>query len=133
MWYKRKDRAWRQSENDLIVPVESSSCIASKHQRPRTTSNLLKSAFQFFMVHLCKRLQVLVHTCSNTSVMSDYLWPMDCSQPGASVHGILQERILEWVALPSSRGSSQHRNQTHISCIAGRFFYPLSPLGNPQI
>ena len=36
--------------------------------------------------------------------------------------GILQARILEWVAMPSSRGSSQPRDQTHISCIAGRFF-----------
>ena len=54
---------------------------------------------------------------------------MDCSQPGASVHGILQERILEWVALPSSRGSSQHRNQTHISCIAGGSASLLSSQG----
>ena len=46
--------------------------------------------------------------------------PMDCSLPGSSVHGILQERILEWVALASSRGSSQPRDQTiisYISCI----------------
>ena len=35
--------------------------------------------------------------------------PMDCSQPGSSVHGILQARILEWVVMLSSRGSSQHR------------------------
>ena len=47
---------------------------------------------------------------------------MDCSLPGFSVHGILQERILEWVAISFSRGSSQLRNQTWISCIAGRFF-----------
>ena len=47
---------------------------------------------------------------------------MDCSPPGSSVHGILQERILEWVAIPFSRGSSQARDWTHISCIAGRFF-----------
>ena len=47
--------------------------------------------------------------------------PMDCSLPGFSVHAILQARILEWVAIPSSRGSSQPRNQTK-SCIAGRFF-----------
>ena len=43
--------------------------------------------------------------------------PMDCSPPGFSVHGILQARILEWVAKPSSRGSSGPRNQTHISCV----------------
>ena len=47
--------------------------------------------------------------------------PMDCSQPGSSVHGILQARILEWVVIPFSKGSSQIRDQTRVSCIAGRF------------
>ena len=51
--------------------------------------------------------------------MSDSLWPMDCSPPGSSVHGILQARRLEWVAMPSSRGSLWSRDQTHISCTAG--------------
>ena len=46
--------------------------------------------------------------------------PVDCSQPGSSVHGILQARILEWVAFPFSRGSSQPRNQTWISYTADR-------------
>ena len=46
----------------------------------------------------------------------------DCSPPGSSVHGILQARILEWVAMPSSRESSWPRDKTRISCIAGRFF-----------
>ena len=48
--------------------------------------------------------------------------PMDCSPPGSSVHGILQARILEWVAAPFSRGDSPPRDRTQISCIAGRFF-----------
>ena len=48
--------------------------------------------------------------------------PMGCSLPGSSVHGILQARILEWVVIPFSRGSSQPRNQTWVSCIAGRCF-----------
>ena len=51
--------------------------------------------------------------------------PMNCSPPGSSVHGILQVRILEWVVMPSSRGSSQSRDRTHVfysSCIAGGFF-----------
>jgi len=48
--------------------------------------------------------------------------PMDCSPPGSSVHGLLQARILEWVAIPFSTGSSQPRDQTQVSCIAGRFF-----------
>ena len=48
--------------------------------------------------------------------------PMDHSLPGSSVHGILQARILEWVAMPSSRGSFQPRDQTQVSCIVDRFF-----------
>ena len=47
---------------------------------------------------------------------------MDCSPPGSSVHGILQARILEWVAIPFSRGPSQPRDQIQVSCIAGRLF-----------
>ena len=48
--------------------------------------------------------------------------PMDYSPPGSSVHGILQARILEWVAIPFSKGSSWPKDQTQVSCIAGRFF-----------
>ena len=48
--------------------------------------------------------------------------PMDCSPPGSSIHGILQARILEWVAISFSRGSSQPRDQTQVSCVAGRRF-----------
>ena len=45
--------------------------------------------------------------------------PMDCNSPGSSVHGILQARILEWVAMPSSRASSPPRDRTHISGVSG--------------
>ena len=55
-------------------------------------------------------------------VMSNSWDPMDCILPGSSVHGILQARILEWVAIYFSRGSSQPRNRTHVSCIADRLF-----------
>ena len=48
--------------------------------------------------------------------------PMDCSPPGFSIHGILQARILEWVAISFSRGSPQPRDRTHVSLIAGRRF-----------
>ena len=48
--------------------------------------------------------------------------PMDYSLQGSSVHGILQARILEWVAIPFSRGSSQIRDQTQVCCLASRFF-----------
>ena len=48
--------------------------------------------------------------------------PMDYSSPDSFVRGILQATILKWVAIPFFRGSFQSRNQTQISCIAGRFF-----------
>ena len=48
--------------------------------------------------------------------------PVDCSLPGSSVHGIFQVRILEWVAMPS-RGFSQPRDRTWISCIAGILYH----------
>ena len=47
---------------------------------------------------------------------------MDCTLPGSSVHRILQATSLEWVAISFSRWSSQPRNETRISCTAGRFF-----------
>ena len=47
---------------------------------------------------------------------------VDCSSPGTSVHEISQARTLEWVVMPFSRGSYQPRDQTHVSCTAGRFF-----------
>ena len=48
--------------------------------------------------------------------------PTNCSPPGSSVHGILQARILQWVAISFSRGSSQLRDQAQVSCIACRLF-----------
>ena len=54
--------------------------------------------------------------------MSDSSDPVDCSPPGSSVHGIFQARILEWVAVSSSRESSQPRDWTRVSRIAGRRF-----------
>ena len=62
--------------------------------------------------------------------------PMGCSPPGSSVHGILQARILEWVAISYSRGSSWPRERTRISCISctgTRILYQLCHLGNPYL
>ena len=68
--------------------------------------------FKFTWGIFAKSLQSCLTLCS----------PLDCSPPGSSIHGILQARILEWVAISFSRGSSQPRNRTQVSCIAGRFF-----------
>ena len=75
-------------------------------------------------MYVCvKSLQLCLSLCN----------PMDCRPPDSSVLGTLQARILEWVAMPSTRGSSQPRDWTCISCnscIAGRFF-TAGPLGQP--
>ena len=54
--------------------------------------------------------------------MSDFWNPMDCCLPDSSVHGILQVGILDWVAIPSSRGSFWPRDWNQVSCIAGKIF-----------
>ena len=63
------------------------------------------------------------------------LWdPMDCSPPGSSVCGILQAKILDWLAIPFSRRSSQPRDQTWVSCTVGRLFpnWATSPIQQTQ-
>ena len=67
----------------------------------------------------CYEHPVLSLVAQSCSTLCD---PMDCSLPGSSVCGTLQSRILEWVAMPSSRGCSQPRGWTHVSRIAGGFF-----------
>ena len=57
--------------------------------------------------------------------------PLDCSLPGSSVHGIFQARILEWLAISFSRGSSWPKDRSHVPCIAGRFF-TAEPPGKPN-
>ena len=65
---------------------------------------------------LCHHLVLVTQSCLTLC------HPMDCSPPGSSVHWILPARILEWVGIPFSRGSSPPRDGTHVSCIPGRFF-----------
>ena len=59
------------------------------------------------------------------------LCKVDCRLPGSSLHGILQARILERVAIPSSRGSSLWRDRTQVFCTAGRFFTTWAPREDP--
>ena len=57
---------------------------------------------------------------------------MDWSPPGSYVHGILQERVLQWVAMSFSRGSSQPRDGTHASPASVGRFFTTKPLGGPS-
>ena len=62
-----------------------------------------------------------IYFCCLVAKLSLTATPMDCSPPGSSVHGVSQARILDRVAISFSRESSQPRDQTRISCIAGKF------------
>ena len=75
-------------------------------------------------------LSLTVCACSVTLVMSNFLHPMHCSPLGSWIHGILQTRILEWVAMLYSVESSPPRDQTCNSCIAGGFL-TAEPPGRP--
>ena len=84
------------------------------------------------MLHLFTSL-ILKRSCGKLLVAQ---WcptlcdPRDYSPPGSSVHGICQARILEWVAISFSRGSSQPRDWTQVSCVAGRLF-TIWAIGKP--
>ena len=69
--------------------------------------------------HLQVESKVCVLSCSD---VSDSLWSHGLYQPGSSVHGVFPARILEWIAMHSSRGSSQRRDWTQVSHTTGRFF-----------
>ena len=71
-------------------------------------------------VMICVCVCVWVHT--HAQLCLALCNPMDCSPLASSVHVIFQARILKWVAIPFSRGSSRPKDRTQVSCIAGKFF-----------
>ena len=92
---------------DSYGPVSS-----GKHSSPLLVLWLVPSCL---WSHAWKVKVLVLQSCLT---LSD---PKDCSLPGSCVRGILQVRILEWVTIAFSRGSSQPRDQTRVSCIVGRF------------
>ena len=101
------------------IPTQHYFCM--NHHIPSVTSRIL-------YLREWESGEVLAHACVRAESLQSCLTLcdlMDCSPPGSSVHRILQARILEWVVMPSCRGSSLSRGWTHvscISCIAGGFF-----------
>ena len=100
--------------------------VGGIHPSFLTLKNTSSPTFQF----ICKFLHthtlcvcVCVCVCVSCSVMCDYLWPHGLyGLPGPFVRGIVQARILEWVAIPFCGGFSKPRDWTRVSCIAGRSF-----------
>ena len=108
---------WKEAQEggDICVPMAGSCCCTSE-----TSTTLwsnyppIKSKLRIFFTAICSV------SCSVVCLtLCDF---MDCSLSGSSVHEILQVGILEWVAIPFSRGSSWPRDWTQVSSIAGRSF-----------
>ena len=101
---------WYTNSTDLSC-VNFRSCENTSNEG--ITWGQLKSSEHAYnnLSSLCQR--------SDVSPLSDHL---HCSPAGSSVHGILQARILEWVAIFSLKGSYWSRDQTCVSCTAGRYF-----------
>ena len=103
--------------------------------KPREPSHLsLAVKFHwFFMSYLKysfkKPVWILSYVCAKSFQSCLTLCdPMDCGPPSSSVHGILQARTVEWVSMPSSRGSSRPRNWTWVFSIAVRFLSSVPPV-----
>ena len=106
----------------------------------RLPNPLESTSFSSLNIPISKRLSIIIylnikykHVRAQSCLTLCY--PMDCSPPGSSVRGIVPARILEWVAISSSRGSSKHRDQICVSCISSigrRVLYHQATLGSPM-
>ena len=99
------DRASVWGDESLLEMDSGNDCNVNKHV-------MLLKVVKMVNLMSC----VCVRACVSRSVVYTTLCkPMDCSPPGSFVHGILQARILDWVNIPFSRGSSRPRDQTQAS------------------
>ena len=111
----------KKSEKEYIY-IQSSLTLCSSKNAEVGSHFLLQGTCICVYIHmwcvcaLCSFMKLCLTLCN----------PMDCSPPGSSVHGIFQVRILKWVAISFSRGSSCPRDGTQASCITGRFFTDLA-------
>ena len=123
----RKEQATVRSSHSFlplallhICPSKCAKHICPPHPTP---SLLNQTVLRFFCVCVCVISTWCVCVCVLVAQSCPTLCdPVDCNLPGSSVHEIFQARILEWVAISFSKGSSQPRDRTRVSCTAGKFF-----------
>ena len=121
----------RSSRTATRVPCSTHVAQSPHSKRPRTAKiNKQTHFYRKYMVVQERRISGKKSE-SESEVVSDYCDPMDCSLPGFSVHGILQARVLEWVAIAFSRGSSRSRDRTRVSRIGDRRL-TSEPPGKPK-
>ena len=120
----------------MLIPNQMKKNTRKYHAFPRNLPSCWKNKIHTFenninILPILTNLSISVVAQSCLTLCD----PMNCRPPGSSVHGILQARILKWLAMPSSRGSSQPRDQT---CISLHFLrwqvgsLPLVPPGKPS-
>ena len=117
----------------LPTPADRGAWRPIVHGVAQSQTQLKQSSVHTHMASLpglCLVYVVVVVVVQLLSLIQLFCNPMDCSPPGSSIHGISQARILKWVTILFSRGSSQPRDQTHISWITGRLFIIETP-GKP--
>ena len=85
------------------------------------SQELLSILQNTFLVHIDLSIKIQIQS-EGVQSCPTFCDPMDRSLPGSSVHGIFQAKVLEWIAISFSRGSSRLRDRTQVSCIAGRRF-----------
>ena len=114
---------WTHVPKCLKIEISCHTAMSKRHVYWKPFSLALAATIQ-------QDLPNLLLLFSYSVVSNSFVTPMGCSPPVSSLHGIFQARILEWVAISSSRGSSWPRDQTRVSCIAG-WFLTLSYQGSP--
>ena len=119
-YHRLKFDVWKWTAQSLIILTKA----AFKGYMIYSSANYLSSNFYWeFITQRALYLYYLYIHVKGLVAQSCLIFCdlMDCSLPSSSAHGILQAKILEWVAVPSSRGSHQPRDWICVSCIAGRF------------
>ena len=119
--------------SNLLVNIYQAQTMCRDHSRcwQGLQFLLLPSRVSFTKLHLILSYKVKMKmlVAQSCSTLCD---SVDCSPPGSSVHGIFQARVLEWVAISFSRGSSWPRDGTRVFCRAGKFF-TLNHQRSPEI
>ena len=121
-------KTWCSQVNKYFKP--NLACCSPAFQAPRAAQT-----FRIFQNIPCWTFHCAVElACVHAQACVTLCDPMDCSLPGSSVRGILQARILEWIAISFSRGSSWPRDRTWVSCKnLWQILYCLSQLGSAEL
>ena len=138
VWTEARDATQKCIKSALLYPSNLHNVVPQLYIHKKEKDSMGKLCWPWWQWEepLCTCVPVLSSSCvlSHYSRVQLFATPWTVALPGSPVHGILQARILEQVAKPSSRGSSQPGDQTHISCLlhwqVGSS--PLAPPGKPQ-